>query len=132
MNGATTQSLDFGGRLRADVERARRENRGGALAVVRPRGPNPPGAELDDVAQLLEDHVRDSDTVGVMADAAAALLNELPAGMAAAITDRLLGAAADRDIDVRVNVLSLALSSESSEALVRRALSSTQGETDRS
>lgn len=122
-----THSLDFVGRLGAGVEHARRENRGGALVVVRPRGTDPLGAGLNDVAHVLEQHVRDSDTVGVMADAAAALLRGLPAEMIAVITDRLVRAASERDIDVQVSALSLTLSSESSEALVSRALSGTQG-----
>ena len=124
--GSATRSLDFAGKLGADVEHARRENRGGALVVVRPRGPALRGAGLNDVAQVLEHHVRDSDTVGVMADAAAALLRELPVEMIGVVTDRLLSAARERDIDIQVSILSLALSSESSEALVNRALSSTQ------
>jgi hypothetical protein len=124
--GTATRSLDFVGQLGADVEHARRENRGGALVVVRPRGTALAGAGVNDVVQVLEHHVRDSDTVGVMADAAAALLRELPAEMIGVVTDRLLRAASEREIDVQVSILSLAGSSESSEALVSRALARTQ------
>jgi hypothetical protein len=125
------QPVDFWGRLKADVERARRENRGGALAVVRSHAIDPQGAEIDDLAHVLEGHVRGSDTVGVVAGAAAAVLRGLPAGMTDTIADRLSRAASQRDMDVRVNVHSLALSSESSESIVRRALSSTrQGEAE--
>ena len=121
---------DFVERLRRDVDRARRENRGGALAVMRPRAMVPHGVDLDVVAQVLEDHVRDSDTVGVISDAAAALLPALPAEMTSAVTERLLRAAAEQAIDARVSVVSLATSSESPEALVHRALSNPRGAPD--
>jgi hypothetical protein len=120
------QPTDFLGRLRRDVERTRRANKGGALAVIRLRAADPHGVELDEVAHLLESHVRDSDTVGVVSNAAAALLPTLPTTMTGVIGDRLLRAAAEHRIDVRVSVLPVVVSSETPDALVRRALSLTQ------
>src|SRR5438093_460889 len=58
---------DFMSRLRQEMGRARREQRG-ALALVRPTAREPLGERLDAVAQLLEDHMRPRDTVGIMSD----------------------------------------------------------------
>ena len=104
---------------------ARQDDRGRALAVVRSNGVNAQGPEVRDLAQVRESQSRGSDTVGVVARAAAVLLRGRRAEMTETIADRLMRAAYERDIDMRVNVLSLTLSSESSEALVRQALSST-------
>jgi len=115
--------VDLMGRLQQQVDRFGHVRVGGALAVVLPKEQVPTGQTIDDAVELIEQHVRPSDVIGAVGDSGAGvLLSDANRDVAAAVTGRLLRAAREKLLGVRVGVAMFAASTESPRAVLDRAL----------
>jgi hypothetical protein len=121
---ATTEySQELVGRLAGSVDRYGRLETGGALAVVLPHVEQFSGVHLDEVMQLVREHVRPSDVVGIVAGGAGVLIPGAARASASAIVGRLLKAGGGTNrLPIKVGVITFPPLSASPEVLVGRAL----------
>jgi hypothetical protein len=122
--GKADYGSDLAQRMKGQVDQFGHVKVGGAVAVVLPQRQAPTGSGIDDAVDLIEDHVRPSDVVGVVGMAGAGvLLADATRDVASAVVGRLLRAAREKGLDaVRVGVAMFTASSESPEAVLERAL----------
>jgi len=123
-SGATSPPVDFVARARLEIERAVRENLGGALLVIGVHTVDPPAPALDTVADLVQQELRESDIVGVITDAPntiGALVLDAPPSTLSAVAGRVARAVSSHDVDASIDVVPLADAAASVEAIVRRA-----------
>jgi hypothetical protein len=115
---------DLARRMRAEVDHLGHVRVGGAVAVVLPQREAPTGPAIDQAVELIEDHVRPSDVIGIVGMAGAGvLLADATRDVASAVVGRLLRAAKEKGLDaVRVGVAMFAAASESPESVLERAL----------
>ncbi len=117
-------SSDFVDRLVDQLDRFGRLKVGGAVAVVLPGPLAPTGPQLDEIAQLLQEHVRPSDVIGLVeAAGAAVLLPDATQQTASAVVGRLSEAAHQQGmVAARVGLATFSAFSESPDSLVNRAV----------
>jgi len=96
---------------------------GGAVAVLLPEPSPPTGPQLDEAMQVLQDHVRSSDIIGLVEPfGAGVLLPNASESVAAALVGRLEGAAREHGLGTaRIGAATFAPFSEVPEALLLRA-----------
>jgi GGDEF domain-containing protein len=110
-------------RLRHQVDRFGHVRVGGAVAVVLPKLQVSTGQAIDDAVGLIEHHVRPSDVIGTIGGSGAGvLLADATRDVASAVVGRLLQAARQKLVGVRVGVAMFAASTESPESVLERAL----------
>jgi hypothetical protein len=128
---ASEYSQELVGRLAGLVDRSGRLEMGGALAVVLPHVHEPRGDHLDAVIQMVQERVRPSDVVGIVATGAGVLIPGAGGAAASALVGRLLKVADGTDrLPIKVGVVTFPPQSASPEVLVGRALiSASQGMT---
>ncbi len=117
------------GRLKSQLDPAGHLKIGGAVAVVFPEPSPPTGPQLDEAMQVLQDHVRSSDIVGLVEPfGAGVLLPNASASVASALVGRLAGAVRQRGLGkVRIGAATFAPFSEVPEALVLKASARARG-----
>jgi hypothetical protein len=121
---ASEYSQDLVGRLAGSVDRSGRLEIGGALAVVLPQVEEFSGVHLDAVIQVVQERVRSSDVVGIVASGAGVFIPGAGGVTASALIGRLLTAGGGRDrLPLKVGVITFPPLSASPEVLVARALS---------
>lgn len=121
---ASSLSSDLATQLRNDLDGAGRIRIPGALAVVlAPAAPS--GPELDDIVQILQDGVRSSDVIGIVAGhGAGSLLSGVDPDTASAISERVRRLAGSRGMShLQVGITTFGPSSDTPEALLERAQS---------
>ena len=123
MDAAAAGTSALVGRLKGQLDSAGHLKIGGALAVVLPEPSPPTGPQLDEAMQILQDHVRASDIIGLVeSSGAGVLLPNASASVASALVGRLEGAARTRGLQsARIGVTTFAPFSEVPEALLMRA-----------
>jgi len=115
-------ATEFVGRLADHVDRFGRLKTGGTVAVVLPPAAGPSGVQLDEVMQVVQDHVRSSDVVGVVGTGAGVFIPEANREAAASLVTRLVrGAQQSGAMTVRVGITTFPPVSESPETAVQRA-----------
>jgi hypothetical protein len=125
--GESEYSTEFVGRLGGYVDPHGRLRTGGVVAVVLPDVTEFSGVQLDEVIQVVQEHVRSSDVVGIVGTGAGVLIPEASRAAASALVERLSKAACRPGCPpVRVGVIAFPPLSESPDTLVRRALTNAQ------
>ena len=120
-------STEFVGRLGGYVDQYGRLRTGGVVAVVLPDVTEFSGVQLDEVIQVVQEHVQSSDVVGVVGTGAGVLIPEASRAAASALVERLSTAACRPGCPpVKVGVIAFTPLSESPDTLVRRALANAQ------
>jgi hypothetical protein len=117
------EPADFVGRLGREIERVRRTEGEGVLALVRPDAPIATGSELVHVARIVQESVRSSDVTGMVSTrAAGAVLVGAPATAAAAVYGRLRRVATAQGVRARIVALPISAASPGAESLLESAL----------
>src|SRR5204862_68580 len=115
-------STEFVGRLADHLDRFGRLKTGGAVAVVLPPPAGSNGAQLDEVIQVVQEHVRSSDVVGVVGRGAGVFIPEANGEAAASLVGRLMRGAQEKGaMAVRVGITTFRAASESPETAVHQA-----------
>ena len=122
-------STEFVGRLADHLDRFGRLKTGGAVAVVLPPPAGSNGAQLDEVIQVVQEHVRSSDVVGVVGRGAGVFIPEANGEAAASLVGRLMRGAQEKGaMVVRVGITTFRAASESPETAVQQARVNAQRE----